>query len=760
MNGPRRATNCATPWLVAVSFPLLASVAWGDLGFPADGLHILVAIDGSDELHISHQSATWVHKSWGQPTDVRLNGWKWNPQQRPVLNAGTNAYLLNPALDLSGAVLHKLRGRGSVVLGRDTNGLVIRFDDSENGADTYEAEVLFAQTLARSRSTATNDLELRISARIDGMDEIWFVQNQGKWIHTEHSPPTAVTANGRPWDVAKHPTLTLNPALMPEVMDLQRAALTILHGRGIVHLEYRPELLCLDFEDYHVGADLYEVIVQVPRIRARHLVRLTSNIPDALLGAALKVYRFPAAAEAYALLPGQRLFDAHGQCMVALEPGQYQFEVQHQPQPQTLIDLKTDVLNISGPTNIDFHVRSVVPALYGPNHRPFALDELLVRSTRPCGALTWKAPAGSNAALPTLLLSTDQTYKVHAFGHAGTNYAAIWTSVATADFPRITLPQDQWRTCSFRWARGTPRAGAKGVILQFPDGQLEVPHPETARFLSNRRFLSVAYWLAFEGERKAVFQPRGYILPENGPCEVSLGGPLHPLASAAVLQDESLRPPGALHLWWEIILADPQNYLLDAAASKIDWNPTLTTLDGQPAMTAPLLAKDVEQLGNLKDTLIASASYRMGTTQHVSLHPEAFVRRQTLHFYTDLPPYRDWNTRAYLAKAERELKFIVRARQFPHASDLRLLIAWWFNSGGVGGGSGFTLPMSTYLDCCDWFSHPWGIGHEMLHGLGYGHTHEIDRLDRAVQERMAQFQWHVADHPEYVPEEWDEPPRP
>jgi hypothetical protein len=150
----------------------------------------------------------------------------------------------------------------------------------------------------------------------------------------------------------------------------------------------------------------------------------------------------------------------------------------------------------------------------------------------------------------------------------------------------------------------------------------------------------------------------------------------------------------------------------------------------------------------------------MGTTQQVSLHPEAFVRRQTTHFYTGLPPYRDWNTRAYLAKAERELKFIVRARQFPHASDLRLLIAWWFNSGGVGGGSGFTLPMSTYLDCRDWFSHPWGIGHEMLHGLGYGHTHEIDRLDRAVQERMAQFQWHVADHPDYVPEEWDDPPRP
>lgn len=102
----------------------------------------------------------------------------------------------------------------------------------------------------------------------------------------------------------------------------------------------------------------------------------------------------------------------------------------------------------------------------------------------------------------------------------------------------------------------------------------------------------------------------------------------------------------------------------------------------------------------------------------------------------------------------------MRARQYPHAPDLRLLIAWWFNPGGVGGGSEFTLPISTYLDCRDWFSYPWGIGHEMLHGLGYGHTHELDRLDRDVQERLAQFQWWVADHPDYTPEDWDEPPRP
>ena len=168
----------------------------------------------------------------------------------------------------------------------------------------------------------------------------------------------------------------------------------------------------------------------------------------------------------------------------------------------------------------------------------------------------------------------------------------------------------------------------------------------------------------------------------------------------------------------------------------------------------------MKRLGNLKDTLIASASYCMGATQHVSLRPEAFVSRQTARCYTQVPPYHDWNTLAYLAKAARELKMIARARLQPLAPDLRFQVQWWLNSGAVGVNNSVTMPFSTYLGCRDWFSHPWAIAHEMLHSFNYGHTHEMDRLDHDVQERMTQFQWYVADHPEYVPEDWDEPPRP
>ena len=347
-----------------------------------------------------------------------------------------------------------------------------------------------------------------------------------------------------------------------------------------------------------------------------------------------------------------------------------------------------------------------------------------------------------------------------AVGFPASNHAAVWKTVTVPEFSRITLDREQWLSCSFRWQEGTPGGNQKGVVLHFPDGQMEIPKPESARFFTNRRFFNLAYWLAFSGKLRAVFQPRGCLLSATGGDQLALGGPLRPLASAAVMQDENLGRPDAVHLWWEITLADTQNYLLDTVASKLDWAPALATPDGRPVVAAPLLPADVQRLGNLKDTLVASAAFRMETARAVSAHPEVFVSRQSARCFTQVPPYHDWNTRAYLAKAELELKMIALAREVPLASNQRMNISWWLNSGAVGANNSVTMPFSTYLDCRDWFSHPWAIAHEMLHSFGYGHTHEMDRLDRDVQERMDQFRWYASDHPEYVPEEWAEPPKP
>jgi hypothetical protein len=42
----------------------------------------------------------------------------------------------------------------------------------------------------------------------------------------------------------------------------------------------------------------------------------------------------------------------------------------------------------------------------------------------------------------------------------------------------------------------------------------------------------------------------------------------------------------------------------------------------------------------------------------------------------------------------------------------------------------------------------------MLHCFGFGHTHEMTRVDQEIQDRMEYFRWSVADHPEFFPEDW------
>ena len=591
----------------------LGGRAWAEAVSSADRIHIVASIDGYDELHISPQRTKWVHKGWDFPASIQVNGRSWNAQQKPVLTPGLMGLLQRKDIDLSGAELHTLRGRGLVQLGHDADGLVITFDDPQGGSDIYEVTVDFAQLLAARKPEMTNDVRLRIQASVDGTDEVWIWQNGVRWKHLEWQPPTEVTLDGVPWHVAKTPDLPLRRALAPG-FNLQRATMTKSAGRGWVHLEYRPrafrpEALCLDFEDHAPGADKYEAVVQVPSFGQRYVVQVEADAGDALTGAALNIYRVPETDEGRALVSGLRVFGKRGRCLAALESGRYQFEVQRELKSQVVVALKTEPISIDGPTNINLQATLVEPQLYGPQDQKMVLDDLLVRSTRPMGAVPLKISPDFKTAPPLLLLSRGQTYKIRAFGHAQNSYVAIWKTVTAAEMGHIALAPDRCMSCSFAWRDGTPAAPRRGIVLEFPDGGFEIPQPEAARYFSNRRFFNLSYWLGFTHDRKARFQARGYLFSDARNHELMLGGPLRPLASAAILPDEGLNPPTAQHLWWGITLGDPRNHLLDTAASKLDWTSAISMLDGRPAKIAPLLPDDVKRLGNLKDTLIASATY-------------------------------------------------------------------------------------------------------------------------------------------------------
>jgi hypothetical protein len=295
-------------------------------------------------------------------------------------------------------------------------------------------------------------------------------------------------------------------------------------------------------------------------------------------------------------------------------------------------------------------------------------------------------------------------------------------------------------------------------VLHFPDGTLDLPQPERIRLLTNRRFLSVAYWLNFSGDRKAIFHPRGYVLrgPRNQ-HEILLGGPLQMLGSAAIMQDENLGRPDAKRLWWEITLGDQQGHLLDTAASTIEWSPKLTINDGGSSPSAPLSTEDQQRLSNLSGAITLSATYTLNKPEEACITPLPFVNRQVGHCSTSLPPYRDWQAQAYLSTAERALANIALARTIRTPANHHVEIKWWLNHGAVGavGHGSVTMPFSTFLDFSDWYSHPWAIAHEMLHNFSYGHGYELNRIDWFTQEQSERFRWYVTDHPEYVPDGLD-----
>jgi hypothetical protein len=290
--------------------------------------------------------------------------------------------------------------------------------------------------------------------------------------------------------------------------------------------------------------------------------------------------------------------------------------------------------------------------------------------------------------------------------------------------------------------------------LQFPDGEFEIPKADGCRLFTNRRFFTVAYWLDFPGSRRAVFEPRPIVADIGTHGKITLGGSLRLLASAAVLQDEKLGRPDALRLWFEATLADTEGYLLNTRASRnINWSQKIELRDGTTIPSPPLPINFAKKLQSDFGELVAKATCVLDKPTDWNATPQPMIAASLGRFSLVAPSYRQWNTASYLSKAERELTFTDGIRGIPNGSTKRIQIKWWFNDGAVGGGNSVTMPIKEYLQCLDWYTHPWAITHETLHNFGFGHTHEMKRIDAAVQEQMDFFRWSVADNPAYIPEQ-------
>src|SRR5262245_26617822 len=199
----RRRVLALCAWLV------VAPAASATPGEAPRSLRIVATIDGVDELHVDPRRARWVHLQYSAPERVEIGGRAWNPARDEHVDTPPEKPFFDPKLDLAGASARLVRGRGEIAFRHEGQDLVLRFDDSRGGGtDEYEVELEFADALCAARArcgdpayeTMPWSRELRVEARVDGVDELQLWPERADWLHVSWSWPTAVRLGDEAWE--------------------------------------------------------------------------------------------------------------------------------------------------------------------------------------------------------------------------------------------------------------------------------------------------------------------------------------------------------------------------------------------------------------------------------------------------------------------------------------------------------------------------------------------------------------------------------
>jgi hypothetical protein len=112
-------------------------------------IRVSAFIDGSDVIIFRPGEALWQHKHWGLPTDVSINGLKWDMKTDPRLPTKMASSVVPERLNMQSARIVDRRGRDTIALEIDENEVKLFLADSPNGADRYEVTVEFSAATPR-----------------------------------------------------------------------------------------------------------------------------------------------------------------------------------------------------------------------------------------------------------------------------------------------------------------------------------------------------------------------------------------------------------------------------------------------------------------------------------------------------------------------------------------------------------------------------------------------------------------------------------
>jgi len=208
-------------------------------------------------------------------------------------------------------------------------------------------------------------------------------------------------------------------------------------------------------------------------------------------------------------------------------------------------------------------------------------------------------------------------------------------------------------------------------------------------------------------------------------------------------------------LWWEICLLDRNGHVLDGRASTIGWRAGVKWFDGTPLEAGELHERALKRLKRLREQVRIWATYTVDRPYTLSLPPEPFVERRLFHARTRLPAYMHWRAQSYLAAVNRALRFIERVRRQPLPGGYTVQVNWRSGAVALGARGSISMLIHHMANRFDYFSIPWALAHELLHGFRYGHNPDMDMTDREVQRRFSEFRWWAEDNPAYYPRDWN-----
>jgi hypothetical protein len=224
-------------------------------------------IDGSDQIKITQEAATWRHNHWQMPPEpVSINDIPWDPREQRVLkNDGMSRFLQFP-VDFQSARLERVQGRDTIAFERGKGYVIVHLVDTPFEPSLYEFRLIFRPLggkAAVGADVAPKRAALEVASEIAGSDELHINAQGARWVHHEWDWPAEVRLNEIKWIPKESHTLKNEGTtrFLGGPVDFSKARLARKEGRDTAVLEHVEGGLIIYFADSLLGPSHYELTI-------------------------------------------------------------------------------------------------------------------------------------------------------------------------------------------------------------------------------------------------------------------------------------------------------------------------------------------------------------------------------------------------------------------------------------------------------------------------------------------------------------------